>query len=429
MRSALMSTIVKSLSMLFVAGALAALVTGCSETVGEGVQPVDLYLGLNGEEEAVDMAECTSQTLNAYVVFEGKGGQDIATYNDRVQWSSENPSVVFVSDGVTPSPEGSVYAAGTLIALRPGIATISASYLDFHASITVDASEMSDLHIVSDLTDIGAELDQGFTLETVLSEGEPAQDITTSAQWRFDPATAKAYVDNTTGVVHANSSTDGEQLRLVARLPECDREVSKSFRISPVTSLQIDYERGDATILPYNFSESFKVTAGFADTSAPRQDVTSQMTVDSIDDDYIAASLVDDTYTVTAEDRTGSGALELTLDPLDLTVTTKTWQVQNLTLLNIELSPDDAQVTYPDTGQLTVIGTFDNGMQMPVTRHVGWTSSDTNVATIGTSDDTAGEVTITNINANVDITAAINVDDETLEDTITLHAYANDHAE
>eukprot|EP00456_Euglypha_rotunda_P053938 TRINITY_DN43589_c0_g1_i1.p2 TRINITY_DN43589_c0_g1~~TRINITY_DN43589_c0_g1_i1.p2 ORF type:complete len:140 (+),score=48.83 TRINITY_DN43589_c0_g1_i1:57-422(+) len=101
------------------------------------------------------MAECTSTQMNAYVVFDGDNGETIGTYSDRVQWASDNPSVVLVSDGVTASPEGTVYTIGTIVALRPGVATISASYLDLHASITVDVSEMSDLHVDSDLTDIG----------------------------------------------------------------------------------------------------------------------------------------------------------------------------------------------------------------------------------------------------------------------------------
>lgn len=408
----------------------AALLFGCSkDIVGEGQKPTRMYLGTSTEEEAAQMAECTSTQMNAYVVFDGDSGESIGIYNDRAQWSSDNPSVVLVSDGTTPSPDGTVYAVGTIVALRPGVATISASYLDFHAAITVDVSEMSDLRIDSDLTDIGAKLDQAFVLKAILSEGSPEQDITTSAAWRFDPATSQAYVDSATGVVHANSETGGQNLRLVARLPECDREVSTSFRVSPVQALQIDYERGaDVVALPEGFSESFTVYASFADAAAPRQNVTTQMTVDEIDDDYIAAALGDDAYYVTADDRVGSGRIELSLDPLDLTIATKRWQVQDTLLIDLQLAPDDLRITYPDTGQLTAIGTFDNGLVMPVTRHVGFTSADTEVLTLGGSNDTAGEVTTTNTDANVEVSASITVDDDTYEDSVTVRSYANRYA-
>ena len=408
----------------------AALLFGCSkDIVGEGQKPTRMYLGVTTEEEATQMAECTSTQMNAYVVFDGDNGESIGTYNDRVQWSSDNPSVVFVSDGSTASPDGTVYTVGTIVGLRPGVATISASYLDFNAAITVDVSEMSNLRIDSDLTDIGAKLDQAFVLKAVLNEGGPEQDITTSAAWRFDPVTSRAYVDSTTGLVHANSSSSDQQLRLVARLPECDREVSTSFRISPVQSLQIDYERGaDVTALPAGFSESFTVYATFADASAPRQNVTTQMTIDDIDDDYIAASLGDDAYYVTADDRVGSGKIKLELDPLDMTITTKSWQVQNATLIDIQLAPDILRITYPDTGQLVATGTFNNGLVMPVTRHVSFTTTDDDVVTMGSGNDDAGEVTTTNTDANVEVTAAITVDDDTYEDTVTVRSYANQYA-
>lgn len=408
----------------------AALLFGCSkDIVGEGQKPTRMYLGVSTEEEATQMAECTSAQMNAYVVFDGDNGESIGTYNDRAQWSSDNPSVVLVSDGVTASPDGTVYTVGTIVGLRPGVATISASYLDFHAAITVDVSEMSGLRIDSDLTDIGAQLDQAFVLKAVLSEGSPEQDITTSAAWRFDPATSQAYVDSATGLVHANSETGGQNLRLVARLPECDREVSTSFRVSPVQALQIDYERGaDVVALPEGFSESFTVYASFADTSAPRQNVTTQMTVDEIDDDYIAATLGEDAYYVTADDRVGSGRLELSLDPLDLKITTKSWQVQDSTLIDLQLTPDDLRITYPDTGQLIATGTFDNGLVMPVTRHVSFTSADAEVLTVGGGNDTAGEVTTTNTDANVEVSASIAVDDDTYEDSVTVRSYANRYA-
>lgn len=408
----------------------AALLFGCSkDIVGQGQKPTRMYLGVSTEEEATQMAECTSTQMNAYVVFDGDNGESIGTYNDRVQWSSDNPSVVLVSDGVTASPDGTVYTVGTIIGLRPGVATISASYLDFNAAITVDVSEMSDLRIDSDLTDIGAKLDQAFVLKAILSEGSPEQDITSSAAWRFDPATSQAYVDSTTGLVHANSETGSQDLRLVARLPECDREVSTSFRVSPVQALQIDYERGaDVTALPEGFSESFTVYATFAAASAPRQNVTTQMTIDDIDDDYIAAVLGDDAYYVTADDRVGSGKLDLSLDPLDMTIATKSWQVQNTALIDMRLTPDNLRITYPDTGQIDAIGTFDNGLVMPVTRHVSFTTTDDEVLTVGSTNDTAGEVTTTNIDANVEVSASITVDDDTYEDTVTVRSYANQYA-
>lgn len=402
----------------------ACLLDACGATVGEGNVPERMYLGLSGEEASASMSECTNVQLNAYVVF-SKGSS--GTYDTRVQWVSENPSIVFVSDGVTASPEGTVYAAGTLVALRPGAATISATYLTLHASITVDVSELADLKIDNGLTHIGEDLDQSFKLKAVLGQGQPEQDITSSGLWRFDPATSHAYVGAGDGVVHANSSTGSDTLRLVARLPECDREVSTSFRIAPVTSLAIDYyERGDAAALPEGFSEAFTVNAGFADASAPLQNVTTQTEIDSIDDDYISAAVGEDAWYVTAGDRVGSGKLTLKLAALDLLLSSKTWQVQNTMLTSIKLGPEDLAITYPDTGQLDVTGTFDNGLVMPITRHVSWTSSDTTLGTLGTGNDDAGEVTVTDANGDFDVTATItNDDDDVLDDTVTVHSYAN----
>lgn len=404
----------------------ACLLYACSATVGNGTKPTQLYLGLNGEEAAADMSECTSVQLNAYVVFTNGSKEDTGTYNTRVSWVSQNPSIVFVSDGVTPSPEGKVYAAGTLVGLRPGAATISASYLDFHASITVDVSELADLRIDNVLTDIGEDLTQAFKLKAVITEGQPEQDITTTGVWRFDPATSHAYVDSGTGLVHANSTTGSDSLRLVARLPECDREVSTGFRITPVTSLSIDYfERGDATALPEGFSEAFTVNAGFADTAAPKQNVTTQTTISSIDSDYIDAAVGDDAWYVTAGQYVGSGSMTLKLPTLDLSLTTKTWQIQNTELVDLQADQDELEIVYPATGQITVTGSFDNGLTMPITRHVTFTSSDTTLGTIGTTNDTAGEITTTDTDGDFEVTASLTVDDEVLDDSVTVHSFAH----
>jgi hypothetical protein len=406
------------------------MLAGCKDSVvGEGQQPTRFYLGTTTEQTAEQLAECTMEALNAYVVFDGDGGETIGNYSDRVVWSSDNPSIVFVGDGVAESPSGSVYAPGTIIGLRPGVATISATYLDFHASITIDVSEMDQLAIDSDLTHIGEQLDQAFVLKARLAEGETRRDITTSAVWRFDPATSHAYVGSSTGVVHAKSSTQGQPLRLVARLPECDREVDTQFVVASVTSLQVHYERGDETVLPENFSETFTVSAGFDDADAPRQDVTAQMSVESVDDDYIGYSQQNDVMTVTAGDREGSGRLTLSLDALDLQLETKTWQIANLRLLDIGLDPQETEVTYPDTTQLTVVGTFDSGLVMPVTRHVSWSVSDASVASVSSASDDAGEVTITNTDADIEITASITTDDDSFDDSATVHVFANAYAD
>ncbi|MDB5969549.1 MAG: hypothetical protein JWQ90_1999 [Hydrocarboniphaga sp.] len=398
----------------------------CSATVGDGTKPTRLYLGLTGEEAAADMSECTNVQMNAYVVFTNGSKESTGTYDTRVAWVSQNPSIVFVSDGVTASPEGTVYPAGTLVALRPGAATISATYLSLHASITVDVSELADLRIDNALTDIGEDLTQAFKLEAVVTEGQPEQDITTTGIWRFDPATSHAYVDSGTGLVHANSTTGSDNLRLVARLPNCDREVSTSFRITPVTSLAIDYfERGDASALPEGFSEAFTVNAGFADTAAPLQNVTTQTTISSIDSDYIDAVLGDDAWYVTAGQYVGNAAITLKLTTLDLLLTTKTWQIQNTELTSLVASPDDLEITYPATGQINVSGTFDNGLVMPITRHVSFASSDSTLGTIGATNDTAGEVTTTDTDGDFEVTASFTVDDEVLDDTVTVHSFAH----
>lgn len=407
------------------AGACA--LSACSATVGDGTKPTQLYLGLNGEEAAAEMSECTTVQLNAYVVFTDGDKQSTGTYNTRVTWESQNPSIVFVSDGVTPSPEGKIYEAGTLVALRPGAATISASFLTLHASITVDVSALADLKIDNGLTDIGEDLTQAFVLKAVTTEGQPEVDITGSGLWRFDPATAQAYVDETTGLVHANSSTGSDQLRLVARLPECDREVATRFRITPVSSLSIDYfERGaDATALPEGYSEAFIVNAHFADAAAPPQNVTTQTTISSIDGDYIDAVLGDDAWYVTGGQYVGSGQMTLKLAPLDLSLTTKSWQIQSTELVSLSASPDVLNISYPATGQITAAGTFDNGLVMPITRHVTWSSSDSTLGTIGAANDTAGEVTITDTDGDFEATASVTVDDTVLDDTVIVHGFAH----
>lgn len=420
-----------------------ALAAGCSGggSVGEGTYPVELFLGVGARQSSFQMDECTSTQLSAYLRFDGDAPQT-GDYTGRAVMVSSDPSIAFIGDGVTTSPDGVIYGFGQLIALKPGLATISASYLDFSATIAIQVEELRGLRIEPALTDIAEDLPQKFDLVATFNEARPEQDVSEIGVWRFEPGTARAFVD-AGGEVQANSARDAIPVTLIAQLPECGRTASLSFRVSPIQSVELTYEYPDESRLPLAYSEALNVHARFADDAATRQNIARSVELENVPDDFISASVVtntdptdlsavlnpvdigEDLVLVTALDEPGIAAFDLLVrSGAGFRKQTRTWSLVDTVLDDLIVTPEQINLRHPDRYPLRATGHFTNGMTRDVSREAVWTSLDPTVLAVSNQTDDAGTVESANVDGDVEVEAAIEIDGTVYEDRALVHVFS-----
>ncbi|MGH8518722.1 MAG: hypothetical protein ACREUE_14825 [Panacagrimonas sp.] len=431
--------------LLAVLGGLGA---GCSDAnpVGEGTYPVELFLGVGERQSAVSLDECTSVQLGAYVRFDGDAPQ-IGDYAALATFTSSDPTTVFVSDGVTSSPDGEYFQRGGLIALKKGLATISATYLSFRATLVVQVTELSGLRIEPVLTDIAEDLPQKFDLIATFSEARPEQDASDTASWSFEPGTARAAVD-TGGEVQANSARDDQALTLIARLPECGRTATRTFRVSPIQSVSMEYEFPEDVRLPLGMSERLRLYAHFAAAGATVQNISRSAEVDNVPDDYITADVKtntpptniselvnavdigDDLVLVQAltedEGREGGAAFDIHIESgpgFDLR--TRTWDLIETRVDDLRIEPEELVIRYPDRRRLSAIAHFSNGMERDISREVNWTSLDSTSLAVSSEVDDAGTVEVANVDLDAEVEAFIEQDGAQISDRALVHIFSS----
>lgn len=426
------------------AALVVALASGCSggTSIGEGTFPVELYLGVGGKQSSLQMDECTNVQLSAYLRFDGDAPQT-GDYTGRATMASSDPSIAFIGDGVTPSPDGVVYGFGQLIAIKPGLATISAHYLDFSATIAIQVEELRDLRIEPALTDIAEDLPQKFDLVASFSEARPEQDVSDVASWHFEPGTARAFVD-AGGEVQANSARDESPVTLLARLPECGRFATRSFRVSPIQSVDLDFEFPEESRLPLGYSETLRLYARFAGEASTRQNISRSAELHNVPDDFVSAQVVtntaptnlsealsavdigDDLILVSALEDPGNAAFDLSVDSgPGFQIRTRTWFLVDTALDELWVTPEDINLRYPDRYRLRATGHFTNGMSRDVSREVGWVSLDSNAVAVSNEADDAGTVESANVDRDVEVEASIDVDGTTYDDHALIHLFTS----
>ncbi|WP_420465390.1 hypothetical protein [Panacagrimonas sp.] len=402
---------------------LATMLAACSDAsleIGEGTQPVELFLGVDSRLTSLAMDECTNVQIGAFVRFEGDA-PTIGDFSARADFRSSDPTTVYVGDGVSPSPDGVVYPPGALIALKTGLATITATYLDFTSTLAVQVEPLGSLRVEPPLTDIAEDLPQKFDLIAAFSQARPEEDVSEIAVWSFEPATARAAVD-IGGEVQANSFRDDQTLTLVARVPECGRRAQTRFRVSAIDRLELEYEFGDDARMPLGTSEVLRVYARFPDPESTPQNLSRSIEVENLPDDFLAATVVrsgpgetieellnpvnirNDLLLVTALEEAGMAGFEIEIDSgAGWRTSTRVWELLDTGLDRVSVSPEEVLVRYPDTAQLNATGIFANGMQRDISRHVLWTPLNSSALLVSTAADAAGEITVGDTDQDVEV--------------------------
>lgn len=375
----------------------ALLLAACSDVVPEdGTKPVALEVSIGGTQTLASLNECILNQATALLYFDGNLGLSTGDFSARASWVSSDPGVVAVSSGELPAASGGgVYAAGVLVPRRTGVAQITASYLDFRSTITVEVQPVI-LTLEPQLTDLAERSTQGFDLKISTASGL-LQTAAEGLTWSIDQAISNANV-STAGLVTANSAGDG-RFTLRAQPVGCDRSATLSLKVSAVDHLELVREQPDAP-LPVGISDLLRVEAHFADAASVPQELTSQMRFEADDDEVLGLAVVGDALQIygSSEGHSGGiGSFEPDNGP-SFSIALPSYTVQELDPVSLRLNPQELRLIYPVTGQLTALARYADGIERPVSRHVSWSSSDSSQIGVATSGESYGTVSTANSN-------------------------------
>lgn len=373
----------------------ALLLAACSDVVPEeGTEPVALEVNIGGTKTLASLNECILNQATALLYFDGNLGLSSGDFSARSSWVSSDPGVVAVSNGELPAASGGgFYAAGVLLPRRTGVAQITASYLDFRSTITVEVQPVI-LNLEPALTDLAERSTQAFDLKITTASGLS----TTSAegqQWSIDQAISNANV-STAGLVTANSAGDG-RFTLRAQPIGCDRSATLSLKVSAIDHLELLREQPDAP-LPVGISDLLRIEAHFAGSGSLPQELTSQMQFEADDEEVLGLGVVGDALRVLALAEGSSGGTA-SFEPDNgpaFSIALPSYSVQELEPTSLRLNPQELRLVYPATGELTALAGYTDGIERPVSRHVSWSSSDSNLIGVSTVGESYGTVSTAN---------------------------------
>ena len=410
---------------------LALLMVACEgDVVGDGGGPTAVRIVYGTQADAVQTVECATLPLTAIASFSG-GQTGDTNVSSRVTWRSSNPGVIDVSNGEieTAPGSGATFPAGTVIARTTGDAVIRADYAGLQALFAVSAATLESLRIAPPLTRMTPDSSTTFRLYARAAKDQLEQDLSDSAVWQL-PGNSQAAEISSGSTVRAHANPLATPFTLEARLYSCDRSRSLALQLAVPTALRLSYEQPESVAVPLLLGDRLRVDAVFADASAPPQNLSAQVDVETADGyapdiatTSVASSTVSrsrDVATCTALalatpcaylepndylmvdglQRNKPVRLMLSFDPtgLALGVVTREYRFADLDLSAVSLSAPAASLRHPDLGWLEASGTFNDGEARPVSRYVGWLSEDTDLLTVTPSGLDGGLLTPANLN-------------------------------
>jgi len=338
---------------------------------------------------------CFSDKLIAVGTF-SDGGQ--ADYSSRGVWTSSNPAVVKVSNGdiQLPTDETLAFAAGTIIPVAEGTATVSVDFVGLHADYEITVKPIESLTLNQTSITVAPETSGSLSLSAQVAGYEV--DATSAAAWSFDTEDdAVATIGSSSGTVVGIAT--GGPLTARAEFPLCPNDptvqnLTATVNVAVPESLSLEREYTDAPAgeLIVGTTEALKVTAHFADGNT--QDLSLQVPLDSDNTEAVLSLGVLPNYVTAA----AAGQANLTAvyggddgndtegdtDPPEVSSNVLSLTGVERTLEGISITPQNSRVNALGTIQLQAIGSYDGGtVSQPLTRSVVWSSSDATVISVG----------------------------------------------
>lgn len=373
----------------------AALLTSCGG-LGEGTLPVSAVIQpLGGVEGAASTTAytCLNTGLTYIVDFSNGSRGDFTT---RATYTSSNPAVAQVSnlDVPVPGQPNTFYSRGTVVAVAEGTATITARYLTFTNTIEVRVSEIENVRVVPAVANLAA--NSLFDLAAVADLDGVETSIDPAVTWAFvTPNTTIARLDSATGTVSGVAAGTGLTAR--ASFPGCSITADSEVTVANLQSLAVTRELTADDQLVVGTTDRL-VATGTLDNGST-QDLSTQSSFTSSDATAIAlftsgqpnmALALKASTPVQITGSFNTAALGATPAPVAAPAISITPIADSLN--SILVSPVSLDVQAGRSGQFSATGTYASNRTQDITRHVGWTSSDTTLVSINSS--TAGQVSV-----------------------------------
>lgn len=386
-----------------IAGAI-VLLAGCDK-LGEGTKPVGLRItdGVTATGPA-QVTECGVLPLYALGEWDGDDHYE-SNVSDRATWTSDDPGVADVGDGVTRS-------AGEVFARGPGTTIVRAEYVGFTAVMPVTVLPIIAARIRPDIANLAPGSRQTFTFETRVDDDEGW--VAQAPQWGILQTAAAATLEDG-GVVQALGGPLDVPFVLEASLSNCAVAVQRELRVSPVSHLALEYEQPATQVLPLGLTAMLHVFAHFSDSAIEPQDLSGQVEVELQDTESGAATFTHytESITLTGLEEGQHAQLEFRYEPLDLSVLSDVYVFADLDQETLRVDPPQLTVQYPDEVQLEAWARFSDGIERIVTRHVTWTVSDEAVATVTSETSGAGKLTVAqDVDQSIQVEVFGTIDDE-----------------
>jgi hypothetical protein len=141
------------LSRLLLPVALIVLLSAC-KGIGSGTKPESIRIIPSGSTITSEETETKAYScVRTALILIGEFSDDsLGDFTSRAHWTSDDPSIVGVSNGdeAVPGSDDAFFGYGSLSPKKAGTTTIRAEYLGFTAAITVVVSSASDFRLVPD---------------------------------------------------------------------------------------------------------------------------------------------------------------------------------------------------------------------------------------------------------------------------------------
>ncbi len=317
-------------------------------------------------------------------------------------WISLNNSVASV---IATGPE-----AGLVSFLAAGTTDVRASFGGLNTDVPVTVSEPSlvNLTVAPATASIPAGLTQQYTATAEYDNGDLV-DVSNSAAWTSsDTAVASIEPGGLARGIASGETT------ITATFSEVDATASLEVTFAELVSVQVD---PTSVRVPAGTKGQLSLYALFSDNS--QQDVTASATWQSSDETIVSVVTAGTEAGFATAMAVGSAAVTATYQGES---DTSAIEVTDATLVELQVTPRDEVVALGLQVAYTAIGIFSDGSNDDLTTQVSWSSSDTEIASVG-NDGVANTYAVgsTDITANfAGVTATARANADPVSDTTAL---------
>src|SRR5688572_3709611 len=320
------------------------------------------------------IAHGTTQEFTATGVYTDDSTHDLTA---QVTWASSDEAVATVSNDAGSNGLATAVGAGsTSVSATSGGVTGDTTLTVTDATLVSIELSPTDASIVNGLT-------QQFTATGVYTDAS-TQDLTEQVTWASsdDEVATVSNADDSQGLATAVGS-GGTTVSATSG----DVTGDTTLTVTDATLVWIDVAPTDASIAD-GTTQEFTATGVYTDAST--QDLTTEVTWASSDDEVATVSNADDSNGLATAVGLGSATVSATSG--DVTGDT-TLTVTDATLVSIAVTPADASIADGTTQEFTATGLYTDGLTQDLTTEATWASSGEARAAVRHADDSNGLAT------------------------------------